>query len=131
MNGELPPTIARIAELIGLQAALRLVEKFGGTRIYIPEELPTPDHVLAKTIGYGEANALCAAFARDWLSVPRCTDRLRAQRDNQIRQEYDGGRSVRELAREYEMTERNIWRIVASDDKPVAVPVDPRQRSLF
>jgi DNA-binding NarL/FixJ family response regulator len=41
MNSTLPPAVgdvARLADLIGLEAALALIEAYGGTRVYIPHE---------------------------------------------------------------------------------------------
>lgn len=58
----LPPLLAEIAEVAGLDAALALAEARGGSRITIPAR-PRPDHWFAQTVGM-EAAEKIAAFYR-------------------------------------------------------------------
>ena len=64
-----PPTdgIARLVELIGPEAALRLVEARGGTRIYVGGR---DGGALAEIVGVDAATALHARYGREDLKVP-------------------------------------------------------------
>ncbi len=70
MNSTLPPAVgdvARLADLIGLEAALALVEAYGGTRVYIPHE---PTEWLADLVGEAAAAILCGTRSGENLEVP-------------------------------------------------------------
>ena len=58
----LPETLAEIAEVAGLEAALRLARAKGGTEIYIPAKLK-PGHWLIEAVGAEAAEALRAHYA--------------------------------------------------------------------
>ena len=54
-----------IIKAIGLPAAMKLVENFGGTRIYLPQpEKVDADNEIAKIIGVEAARALALEIAR-------------------------------------------------------------------
>ncbi|HXG29577.1 MAG TPA: Mor transcription activator family protein [Nevskiales bacterium] len=111
----LPPSLHDLVEVIGLRAALALVERWGGTRVYIPEHAPGSDHPLAQQIGQEATRKLCRAYAGETMSVPRAYRALRAALYRQIRHDYhQRGRSAAELAREHGMTERWVYAIVSS-----------------
>lgn len=57
----LPKILAEIAEIAGLDAALKLAEARGGTEIYIPAEADN-DHWLTQTVGRKAADAICRHF---------------------------------------------------------------------
>ena len=131
---ELPEVVQTLEGVIGLHAALKLVDRYGGTRVWVPA-LVDADHPLAKLLGEQEAQGVAQIYGRRWLSVPRCAALLRAERARQVRARYDAGDDPRTLARAYRLTERTIWRILGSPSsdgrrkRPAAV--DPRQRDLF
>jgi transcriptional regulator GlxA family with amidase domain len=54
--------LAEIAEVAGLDAALAIAEKRGGTEVYIPAQA-NDDHWLVKTVGRAAADKLCRYFA--------------------------------------------------------------------
>lgn len=58
---EFPPLLAEIADVIGVDAALRLSEVKGGRGVYIPAHA-APDHWLSKLIRHDLTNALCEYF---------------------------------------------------------------------
>ncbi len=114
--GELPASLAEIIDAIGIAAALKLVERYGGTRVYVPsEETITVTHPLACAIGLEAARKLARVRGREYLDVPRCAAYVRAIRNAAIR---DGlaEASAAELARQYCTTRRNIFRIAAAGD---------------
>jgi hypothetical protein len=69
-----PPAPAEIAYLtkhIGEAAALTLIEKRGGTRLYVPAE-PNQASALALEIGLPAAQALAREFGGETLKIPLC-----------------------------------------------------------
>jgi hypothetical protein len=58
----LPSVLAEIAEVAGLDAALKIAEKRGGTEIYIPASAGE-DHWLVATVGREAADAICRHFS--------------------------------------------------------------------
>lgn len=124
---DLPESLREIIELIGLPATLKLVARWGGVRLYVPEKVYA-DHVLARTVGLDNAAALCEVFARCELIVPKCDAALGRIRDRQIRHRFQAeGWPAHRLARHYHLTERHVYRILAQTD----VAPDADQPSLF
>lgn len=60
----------RIVDVIGEDAAQRLIKAFGGNDWYIPKK-PNPDHRFVSIIGLPAFRALCAAFAKEHIDIPR------------------------------------------------------------
>ena len=112
---DLSPRLGTLAEIIGLAEALRLVEKRGGTRIYIPE-VADPDHWLADVIGTSSLANLVKHYARESIEIDRGCAALRAVRDRLIICRYSEGRaSTAALALEFGLTQRQIFNILARD----------------
>lgn len=122
---QLPQTAAEIVDAVGVDAALRLVEVWGGVRVYVPQRI-TDDHALVSTLGRGLAETLAARFGGEALNIPRCLHALRAVRNTRIRSERRQGDSPASLALRYGLTERQVYSILAADDAP-----DDRQSSLL
>lgn len=124
-NDLLPQRLQEIVGLIGLQATMRLVERFGGLRIYIPA-VATPEHPIAELIGLDAFGKLCEEYSADGhglrFELPNARRALNAVRNAQIRDEFAASKSVRELAAEHRLTERHVTRIVADME-----PRDERQ----
>ncbi|MEX0732863.1 MAG: Mor transcription activator family protein [Aquisalimonadaceae bacterium] len=114
---DLPARIAEIAEVVGMSAALELVQGWGGLRVYVPEQLQS-DHPLARALGVSAARALAARYGREKIDVPRCVAAVRAARDECIRRDHAAGVSARQLAITYQLTERAIWKILARHAEP-------------
>lgn len=112
----LPPRLREFARLIGLPATLQLVEHYGGLRIYIPAH-PTPDHPLAALIGFDKLSALSDEYSIDGTGLrfvlPKAQRAFDAIRNEQIREDFSRGKSIRILAVEHSLVERQVSRIVA------------------
>lgn len=123
----LPPLLQDWVRLIGLPATMAMVNRYGGTRIYIPAEAPA-DHPYADLIGQDNLVKLCAeygAFGHGLrLLLPNARRALTAVRNAQIRADY-ASKSARELAAAYQLNQRHIERIVADLDQ-----VDTAQTAL-
>lgn len=110
----LPKLLQDFVRLIGLEATMLLVERFGGLRIYIPLH-PTPEHHFAQLIGFDNLVKLSGEFGREThFELPKAQQALLAVRNAKMRSEY-GPKSLRVLAAEYKLTERQVTRIVGAD----------------
>ena len=124
---DLPPMLQHWVELSGLDAVMRLVQRFGGTRVYIPmPEHITPDHWLAQELGVEAARAVAKAYTQEILLVPMATQALEKLKENLIRIDLGNGLSVRDIALKHRVHERRVWRIKATAQRQCEAP-DPQQ----
>lgn len=128
-------TARDLVSVIGLSATLRLIEAKGGLSIRIPLGITAPGQVLrdafVQIIGLEATTHLIGQYGGTMLYVPSCRQARVDSRDQAINRERDRlakeGRSERglvdELARQYGLSSRHVWRILK---KPLpAVPVRP------
>lgn len=108
---DLPGVLRQMADLIGLQATLTIVKHYGGVRLYVPRNM-TPEHILAKMIGFPAACKLSKEYGGvDHFDIPRAVAAIRNARDADIARKLSMGKSARDLAIEYQMTERGINKV--------------------
>ncbi|MFO1417275.1 MAG: Mor transcription activator family protein [Methylotetracoccus sp.] len=120
----IPGQLRPLVEVAGWPAVCKLVEAYGGTRLYVPKSLG-PDHELARLIGFDEALALAALLGGEpHFDIPRCAGLARAARDAGLRADRAAGMTFSQLARKYHMTERNVLNILGRER-------DERQGELF
>jgi hypothetical protein len=110
-----------MAEVVGLENALRICSRVGGTRVYIPQagrgkRFPS-DHWLAETIGQDSAFKFAEVFQGD-LCVPKGPIELYVQALAAQ------GHSVRKIATELRVTERTIRRARARIRKLTLPQID-------
>lgn len=103
----LPESIRDMTDIIGISAALRIVEERGGIRLYVPKAL-SDSHWLADLIGTEALAALIEIYAGEEIEIPRCAAALKAMKDQEIA---NAKGSVAEIARRYGYTERGIRKI--------------------
>jgi len=103
----LPPSVQDLVDVIGLNAALIIVEKRGGIRLCVPTKTSN-DHWLLKDIGLESFTKLVAVYAGDEIVVPRCVIAMRILREKEIANSTE---SIAELARRYGYTERGIYKL--------------------
>lgn len=109
----LPKVLQDFVRLIGLHATMLLVERFGGLRIYIPLN-PKPDHHFAQLIGMDNLLKLSQVYGReDHFELPKAERALLAIRNAKMKADY-GPKSIRQLAAEHQLTERQVTRIVGA-----------------
>ncbi|PWG62838.1 hypothetical protein [Sediminicurvatus halobius] len=128
---DLPERILEIAEVIGLDGAMRLVDHWGGLRLYIPE----PDHItgahpLARRLGLQRARALATTYEREKIDVPNCKPALHRAWDARLLEEKHAGASARQLAIRHGVTERTVWLALARA-RARAGSEDDSQADLF
>jgi Mor family transcriptional regulator len=123
----LPPVLADLSEIIGLGAALRLAEAFGGTEIYVPRD-PPADHPVTQAIGLEAAQRLAQYLGTltsgGRIDVPKGDALSRARRNRAIVEAVAAGASKQQLARTHGLTTRWV-RSVCNGTR------DDRQPDLF
>jgi Mor family transcriptional regulator len=119
-----------LVKTLGLPAALRLVEAFGGTRVYLPlAQTMTDEHPVARAVGASAARALCELWPSERVVIPRAAAYLRAERDRALIKDAED-HTVPQLARKYELTERWVYYILARG-LPCDAAVAGGQSDLF
>ena len=127
----LPPLLQEFERLVGLQATMALVQKWGGLRVYFPTpERVTEDHSYASVIDMDALLKLAEEYGGlPHFQLPKAERALQAVRNARIAAEYATNKTAREIAAEYGLTEGQVVRIVSS--MGVTAPIDRRQRALF
>lgn len=125
--------VNELIKAIGLKLALDLVRERGGTRVYIPTPTrATEDCPLARIVGLAATRAMAAEWPAMWATIPLARAYMLRQRATDIVTRYPGTTAAA-LAREYNITERSVLRLVAA-----GMPATPKieqapspQLSLF
>ena len=110
----LPPKLREIAEVVGLEAAIRLAEHWPGIRLFVPQRVHL-QHPVALAIGMRAAEQLAARYGGETVCVPKAERYLRAIRNAEIVQRYQAGESAATLAREYGIHENHVYALVARE----------------
>jgi hypothetical protein len=110
----LPASARDLAGIVGLPAAIGLLERFGGmTALYVPKDV-SPGHDLARIMGEAAARKLSSVYGGDYLrNIPRCAGAMRAVRDRAVVRRKSEGAAPRDIAQEFGLTERWVWEILA------------------
>lgn len=119
----------QLISAIGLPAALKLIERFGGTRIALPlPENVTASNPVAQVIGVERARKLAVLWGQERPYLPRAVQYVRRQRDRQLAEDAQQ-MSIPQVALKYELTERGVYKVLAAlKDKPT---VAQQQSALF
>jgi hypothetical protein len=109
---DLPTSLyGQVVKLIGAVAADKLIEHFGGRRLYIPLK-PAPRDQIPRSIGMRAAMVMARAFGSERILVPATCNQARRRarifkmRANQI--------SISHIARELRCTERYVYKVLAT-----------------
>lgn len=108
-----PRSLIELKEVIGTNGVVRLVEGFGGVRVFIPKQL-RDGHRLVANLGQEVAGRLSRHFGGETLSIPRAVRTLRRMRNREIVEQYNAGIPVRRLAMTFRLTERQIYTILGA-----------------
>jgi Mor transcription activator family len=113
-NG-VPQSFTDLVEAVGHDMAMVIVNTYGGTRVCVPKVFKAL-HPLTELLGIEQARRLSEQLGGMNLSIPSLRKQRLQERNVEIRREYDGGTTVRELVRKYELTDRQIYTILGSND---------------
>lgn len=80
----------------------------------MPENLPEAHRKLAEVIGIDATVELCKAFGGMPVYIPKVDALLAAQRDQQIKAEFNGY-NISALARKYSLSTRTVQRILEGE----------------
>jgi len=116
----------QLVEIIGLSAALKLVEIRGGIRLSVPTRVK-PEHWLVQHIGLEALKKLVDYYKGEEIEIDRCVKALSAIKEQQIIQESSQGTSNAQLARKYGYTERGMRKLRRRVEKTEPAP----QQDLF
>lgn len=123
----LSPFLYGLSELIGLANAMKLVEAYGGTTLYVPQTI-SDSHKIAVLIGIDAAKKLSAEYPGTTITIPLSTTGDHAQqaavRREKIRELKSQGLSHSAIARELKTTDRTVRKVLGAE-------TDDRQVSLF
>jgi hypothetical protein len=123
----LPRTAQELADVIGRDAALRLIGQLprcspnGHSEVvmlYVPKEL-RPDHRLVKLIGWDRALALVQAFGGEVLLPANCAALYRGFRDRSILRLHGQGLPIALLVEWFDVGERHIRNLVRRENAQV------------
>ncbi len=125
----LPESIQEMVDVIGLPAALCIVEKRGGIRLCVPKYV-NDNHWLVKTIGMKAFKKLVEYYNGEEIDIPRCLQAMNALKELEIyNRATKNGDSGATLAREYGYTERGIRKVKRRVE--ARLKIESNQQQLF
>lgn len=128
MAAPLLPTEAQtLADLIGLDAALRVCEAVGGLRFSVPLTMPAKHPIrirLADIVGEAAADKIAEYYAGGEFEPPKCASWFKTKVRNAVI--LQGGKSINDLAETTGLTRRRVFQI-----RSQAAQVDNRIADLF
>lgn len=108
----LPPTLAEIARVAGLKAALALAQEQGGSKVYIPRRAPD-SHWLVEIVGREAADRISELFGDQRVVIPLGPERYYARAARVAAQKLAEGKSLDAVRREVGVHVRTVSRIKA------------------
>lgn len=107
------PLLDEIAGIVGDSATRSLVHVYPGTRLYVPTTPKlNPRHPIAALIGMDLARKLCERFGGELIELPTGGALSVLARNVEIRRLYRNGRTIDDIARQYQLARRHVRRIV-------------------
>lgn len=113
--------LREIAGAIGRADAVRLADRLGGQRIYVPRDIPA-DHLIAQAIGPEQARKFANFFHGMWMELPVASARRRRQRVQELGAA--GELTRQQIAAETGYSERQVYNILGNEQ-------DKGQADLF
>lgn len=126
----LPASVRELIAIIGLNEALDIVRKFGGTTLLIPKGKNSLGkaslHILSEEIEDEALTKLSLYYGGEPIYIPRCDKALIKARNSEINARFvdavkKGGAAIRTvsvLAHEYKLSDRWIWKILKNHCEP-------------
>jgi hypothetical protein len=114
LEAALPSSLKELRAYLSLEAIVRLIEAYGGAEAYIPSTAVN-DSKLARTIGLEPAKTLSKVLAKskpEILKVPRAARFRLYLRNMEIISRSDIGATSVDLARDFGLSQRQIFNIL-------------------
>ena len=113
----LPPRVRALVKLLGVDAALALLEARGGVPLYIPKSIETArSYRWANALGSDALKALCEEFGGLSVELPKADSILRQMRNAAILRDATRGVSTTTLAQEHRLCRRQVINILRAAD---------------
>lgn len=108
-----PDSIVELIGVIGIADTYKITRTYGGTRVYIPKTLPPSKCTLA--ISPAGITALQRDYGGESIEIPKSASIDRFVRNISIFKMLEEGRSIRDIARHYDLSVRQINNIRANN----------------
>lgn len=139
----LPAVAQALVRIVGIAAALKLVEELGGSTFPVPLRRNPAGEIryqeLAEVVGEEAASQMCHEIGGQDVYIPMCSAALRELRDRQIRADFDvltvaplnhsAIQTIAILALRYRISDRQVKRILKQTDRDR--PARETQATLF
>ncbi|WP_417622180.1 hypothetical protein [Parasphingorhabdus sp.] len=103
--------MATLDEVAGTNVSNRLIEAFGGQRIYIVQKI-TPGCKLVEVLGLDDATPVVEALGGESIDVPLGISSNTAKAHETIKLLHLAGNLVREISKVVNYSERSVYRIL-------------------
>ncbi len=103
----LPKRVRELVEVVGITAALKIVDLRGGGRLEVPRRAK-PEHWLVEHIGLDALVKLVAYYDGERIEIDRCANLALMIKERLIVAEFERGASNWQLAQKHGYTERGI-----------------------
>ncbi|MCW3835994.1 hypothetical protein ACFQ1E_08080 [Sphingomonas canadensis] len=100
-----------IAAVIGQANVDKLIERLGGSKVYVPKLMPA-NHEIAVVIGLRAATRLSEYFHLRYLDLPKAHARRQRALDAALNP--PDGMTLAQIALAYDYTERHLYRMIAA-----------------
>jgi len=120
----LPKLLRQLIRVMGQDAALQLVDQFGGTQLVVPKRF-TPDHMLVDVVGLEAFGALVSQYGTEVLELPKNDAVVMQLRHHRVRELREQGLTHSEIAIKTRYTRRWVIAILGSEEEEL------RQLGLF
>jgi len=114
---DLPETLKQVSEVIGFELTLKIVERWGGQRFYIPKHVVLTSD-LVEVIGIEAALKLSWQLGEWQFEVPTCAQMQRVARNRAIRKDAAAGMSRNAMSQKYGLALRALRQIINQPEKP-------------
>lgn len=116
--GLMPKNFAFVTKLLGVEAALNLINTYGGTGIFVPHKHAlNVDHEIANSIGYKNLHLLSEQLGNNTIEIPIGAPITVAMRNRMIRNLAKKNEPKSKIARKFGVTQRTIRTIVNCEEK--------------
>lgn len=119
----LPPLAREMVQVMGEAATMALINEMGGLRLTVPgwplKRASSRYQYLEEIVGPEAAQAFATRWGNIEVQVPMAKKAMQLVRDRALQADYSAGKKPRELARKYQLTEGQVWRVLK---RPVNLP---------
>lgn len=119
----LPPLAREMVRVMGEAATMQLMTEMGGLRLTVPgwplKRASSRFERLQQIVGPAAAQAFAERWGGIEVQVPKAKQAMQLVRDRALQSAYDKGARVPDLARQYQLTEGQVWRVLKRALKPV------------